>query len=175
MQHTKTTSLSVAHRFPAPVSDTVMEQNKDAITMRYDGVRVDGENYFFVVLSVDDLAKVSETPLDLALEDIDGDTAFFRQTPSGPCLYLEMETHVDRLADLHQLARDGEIKILDCIGDLKLMGAPLEMRAPDVAAYQENGFPEIPAEIGYDLMSRMARLHARARIEDEDSSLSAGF
>jgi hypothetical protein len=175
VQQNKTTSLAVAHRFPVPVADDMLDKSQDALTMRYDGVRVDGENYFFVVLPLEDLAKLGLAPLGLSINDIDGDTAFFRETAAGPCLYLEMETHADRLSRLYQKSKDEEFLILDCIGDLRLMGAPLQMRAPDIAAYDENDFPEIPAHEGYMQMLQLLVEHDKARIQYEDPSLSSGF
>jgi len=171
----KTGDIARAHRFPVPLSDEAMAHRETAVMLRYDGKAIDGENIMFVSLPVADLAKLPAPGLDLTERDIDGETAFFRETPGGVALYLEAETQSSRLQILRDLAVSGAIGILDCVGDLKIMGAPGNLQAPERAAFEENDFAEVDPRIGLALLSELASEHLKARTRDEDPSVSAGF
>ncbi|MBW3243554.1 hypothetical protein KUV57_12850 [Epibacterium sp. DP7N7-1] len=152
-----------------------MAQRDSAVMLRYDGKSIDGENIMFVCLPIADLAKLPAQRLNIAEPDIDGQTAFFLETPGGIALYLEAETHSDRLNTLREMALSGEISILDCVGDLKIMGAPSNLQAPERAAFEENDFAEVDPKIALALLSELSKDHLKARYSDEGSSISAGL
>lgn len=175
MYQRKSGDIARAHRFPVPLPDQLMTHRENAVMLRYDGKSIAGASIFFAVLPVADLAKLPGLGLNLSEQDIDGETAFFRETPQGVSLYLEADTHSDRLLGLREMARAGQVHLLDCLGDLRIMGAPDNLDAPQQAAYEENGFPEVDARTGIMLLRELSAEAEKARGCDEDPSISSGF
>lgn len=171
----KTGDIARAHRFPVPLSDQTMAARDSAVLLRYDGKQIDGENIMFVAMPAADLAKIPEPGLGLTEADIDGETIFFRETASGVYLYLEAESQAERLKALREMAAAGEVRLIDCIGDLKVMGAPEDLQAPEFAAFEQNGFAEVSPRASMALLSDLKAEHKRATSANEDPSVSASF
>lgn len=167
--------IARAHRFPVPLSDAALQKRDQSVLVRYDGKRIEDENIMFVILSVADLAKLPPEVMDLREADIDGETAFFRETPAGVSLYLEADTHAERLMALRNFALSGPLGLLDCLGDLRIMGAPDALRAPARPAYEENDFGVVDAKSALRLLEDLSCGIELARKDHEDSALSAGL
>lgn len=164
--------IAQAHRFQPPVPQAMAEGRSDAIMLRYDGKAGADRDRFFVVIGVDDMSKLpgdlfSQLPPRLAKGD-----AFFRDTAAGPSIYLEHETCAQTLSGIRDLAANGEIKLIDAIGDIRLMGGPHDLRAPEEAAYEQNGFASIDPAQGFTALMDLVeqRLNVPACPQDE-----AGF
>lgn len=175
MYQRKSGDIARAHRFPVPLPDRLMSHRENAVMLRYDGKSIDGASVFFAVLPIADLAKLPGPGLNLTEHDIDGETAFFRETPQGVSLYLEADTHSDRLLGLREMARAGHVHLLDCLGDLRIMGAPDKLDPPRQAAFEENDFPEVDARTGITLLRELSAQAEKVRGCDEDPSISSGL
>ena len=167
-----TRSIASLHRFPVALSANLMERREDSVMLRYDGrMLLDlGEQEFFVVIPLEDVAKLPEDVLDLGRAEIGGPTAFFRQTPSGPALYLEQESNNAQLCKLRDYVAAGRIGLIDCIGDLRAMGAPGCMDAPKFAAFEENDFASIDPAQAIDAIETIRQ--ERHEAGNDHSSLS---
>lgn len=140
--------------------------------LRYDGRSRSGteEQEFFVVIPLEDVAKLPDGVLDLEDEKLGGPAAFFRETATGPALYLEQEANTAPLRRLRDCVAEGQIKLIDCIGDLRAMGAPDAMDAPDFAAFEENEFEAISREAAVGMIASFRQ--ARQDAQHDHSSLS---
>ncbi|MCW3784655.1 hypothetical protein [Defluviimonas salinarum] len=171
----RTGGLARAHLFPAPIPDRLMGGREAAVLIRYDGKSSEDEQIVFAVFLVSDLAKLpaGRLPADEAL--IDGETAFFLETPNGVALYVETDTHSDALLAFRGMAETGEAVLYDSIGDLAHMGAPGEIRAPARAAFEVNEFPEVPVHAGLNLLRELRLERSGPEIADEDPAISPGL
>lgn len=164
--------IAQAHRFQPPVPQAMAEGRSDAIMLRYDGKAGADRDRFFVVIGIEDMAKLPGDPFSQLPPRLAKGDAFFRDTAAGPSIYLEHESCARTLAGIRDLAASGAIKLIDAIGDIRLMGGPHDLRAPEEAAFEQNGFAPIDPVEGFRALMDLVEQRSNAPADPQDE---AGF
>lgn len=138
--------IAVAHRSAPPFSSVEPVTDAEMIRIRYDGMSAP-EARIFAVINLDDLAKLSEdiiddVPLAYRLEDgrlVGCRDAFFVEYQEEQSLYLNLDRHEAAVDRIINDAKDRGVRVLNTIGDLRLMtDMHDDMAPPKIPGFMQN-------------------------------------
>lgn len=160
-QHSKS-ALAWAHQFPPPLPDGVSAET--AVILRYDGVKIGGEDVFYAVLNAADLSRLPETVLqglEFSLKDRDGEVrgsadAFFIGSERHVSLYVNTDAYTDFVETVQAATLRRGLTFLNGEGDLREMRGPDgDVSAPNVPAFVENGMGYVPSLLAMYYLDRI--------------------
>lgn len=157
-------SIEEAHRFEIPAMKRGDFDREANLLVRYDGFQTANGPIILAMVSIQDLAKITE-----ALEDAIPDgalaqgSAFFRHDrrdptrPGGLC-YVNTNRHDDFLPSLTRMAGMAGLGVLNSVGDLRLMMTPDgTMNPPAIPAFAKLGFETMDITEARGMFARSRR------------------
>ena len=162
MGHTTKSALAWAHQFPPPLPDGVSADT--AVIIRYDGVKIGGEDVFYAVLNAADLSRLPDTVLrglDFSVPDRDGEMrgspdAFFIGSERHLSLYVNTDAYPDFVSTVQVATLRRGMTFLNGEGDLREMRGPDgDVSAPNVPAFVENGMGYVPSLLAMSYLERI--------------------
>lgn len=159
-------ALAWAHQFPPPIPAGLVPD--ETVTIRYDGVKVAGQDVIFAVIGADDLSRLPDRlvrGLEFCVPGADGELrgspdAFFIGSERHLSLCVSIDAYPDFIDRVRELSDEAGLVDLNGEGDLRLMMGPDgDISAPDVPAFVENGMGYVPSVLAISYLDRIRPEH----------------
>lgn len=159
-------ALAWAHQFPPPIPQDV--SGDKAVIVRYDGVKMNGDDVIYAVIGAEDLGRLPSDlirGLEFSVQASDGvlrgsPDAFFIGSERQLSLYVNTDAYPDFLDRVRDAAYEAGLTPLIGEGDLRLMTGPDgDISAPQVPAFVENGMGYVPSLLAMSHLERVRPDH----------------